>query len=228
MTRILAFDTSTEALSVALADGAQVWRADEAGGAKASARLIPAIEGLMREAGLRYDQLDAIAFGAGPGSFTGLRTACSVAQGLGFGAGVRLLPIDSLLAVAEDARQRHGARRILAALDARMNQLYVARYQFAEDGSYEQSGDFALVAPEALVTGGHVLAGNALAAYRDRLPADALQGALESLPTAVAMLRLAPRLIEAGATVAPEDALPRYVRDKVAQTTLERMAAAKQ
>lgn len=223
--KILAFDTSTEAMSIGLVDGARAWQHDGAGGAQASAALIPAIEDLMQQAGLRYAQLAAIAFGAGPGSFTGLRTACSVAQGLGFGAGVPLLPVDSLLAVAEDARERHGATRIVAALDARMNQMYIARYELLR-GRFVRWGDFALTAPEALaVEPGWVLAGNVLAPYRDRL-APALRGsAVDALPSAAAMLRLAPRLIADGATVAPENALPRYVRDKVAQTTQERAAA---
>lgn len=227
--KLLAFDTGTEALSIALADGARVWRTGGAGGAQASAALIPAIEVLMQEAGLGYAQLDAIAFGAGPGSFTGLRTACSVAQGLGMGAGLRLLPIDSLLAVAEDARHRTGARRILAAVDARMNQVYAARYTFGDgdgSGAVQQSGDFELLAPEALDAGddGYVLAGNVSAVYRDRLPPALLASAIDAMPTADAMLRLAPALIAAGALVAPEHALPRYVRDKVAQTTQERAA----
>src|SRR4051794_16897671 len=104
--KILAFDTSTETLSIALTDGRQTWQHTGAGGAKASAALIPAVLALLAEAGLRLAELDAIAFGAGPGSFTGLRTACSVAQGLAFGADVPVLPVDTLLAVAEEARHQ--------------------------------------------------------------------------------------------------------------------------
>src|SRR5690348_11811729 len=121
--KLLAFDTSTEVMSIAVAHGAQLWQHTGAGGAQASSTLIPAIQALMAQAGLQFEQLDAIAFGRGPGSFTGLRTACSVAQGLAFGASarllpganvpsqVRVLPIDTLLAVAEEARCQHGATR---------------------------------------------------------------------------------------------------------------------
>ena len=223
--KLLAFDTSTEALSIALTDGDRSWRHTGVGGAQASRSLLPSIEALMQQAALRYADLDAIAFGAGPGSFTGLRTACSVAQGLGFAAGVRLLPVDSLLAVAEDARANGGGfEHVLAALDARMNQLYVARYSWA-DGRLRQQGDFELLAPEQCVLEpGWKLAGNALPTYADRLPPDLHAHHIAALPSADAMLRLAPALIAAGALVEPEHALPRYVRDKVAQTTAERAA----
>lgn len=221
MIRLLAFDTSTEILSVAVRHGDQVIERTSAGGAQASSTLIPLIETLLAEAGLTLRELDAIAFGRGPGSFTGLRTACSVAQGLGFGAGVPLLPIDTLLAVAEEARHQHGAQKVLAVLDARMEQVYSAAYDFSTGAA--PTSEPQLDAPEALVLPpGFVLAGNAFDAYGDRLPAGARHAAL---PTAAAMLRLAPALLTDGRTVAPADAWPLYVRDKVAQTTAERAAA---
>ena len=106
---LLAFDTSTDALSIAVQHGARVWQHSGAGGAQASATLIPAIRDLRAQAGLSFDQLDAVVFGRGPGSFTGLRTACAVAQGLAFGArggqGVPVLPLDTLLAARAQIRQ---------------------------------------------------------------------------------------------------------------------------
>lgn len=226
--RLLAFDTSTERMSVAVGEGARVWSREAAGGAQASATLLPVILALLDEAGLALAQLDAIAFGAGPGSFTGLRTACSVAQGLAFGAratrpaGVPVLPVDTLLAVAEDARQRHGVEQVVAALDARMDEVYAARYHHVQ-GRWTRDGDFALLKPEAVqVPPAWQLAGTAGAAFGERLGAAA--PGLAALPTAQAMLRLAPQLLADGAAVPAEQALPRYIRDKVAKTTAERAA----
>ncbi|RQO41371.1 tRNA (adenosine(37)-N6)-threonylcarbamoyltransferase complex dimerization subunit type 1 TsaB [Variovorax sp. KBW07] len=226
--KLLAFDTSTEHLSVAVRHGDRLLAHSGAGGAQASTTLLPLIQQLLAEAGLALAELDAIVFGRGPGSFTGLRTACSVAQGLAFGARVPLLPVDTLLAVAEEARHAFGARQVVAVLDARMDQLYAARYDFEAAGPLGlglPSGDDEplLLSPEALeVPAGWALAGNAFAAYGPRLAAATARH--EALPTATAMLRLAPALLAAGRTVPAAQAWPLYVRDKVAQTTDERAA----
>jgi tRNA threonylcarbamoyladenosine biosynthesis protein TsaB len=231
--KLLAFDTSTDQLSIAVTgpvDGAaQIWQHSGPGGALASSQLIPAIEGLLAQAGLRYEELDVIAFGQGPGSFTGLRTACAVAQGLAFGAGVPVLPVDTLLAVAEEARWQHAPQqdtcRVLALLDARMDELYAAHYEFA-NGAWRQQADYQLLRPEAVCQqASQAAAGNAFAAYGERLALPSELPRWHALPTASAMLRLAPALLAAGQAVSPEQALPRYIRDKVAQTTQERAAA---
>lgn len=226
---LLAFDTSTEHLSIAVQAGGRVLGHDGAGGAQASHTLIPAIEALLAQAGTALDRLDAIVFGQGPGSFTGLRTACAVAQGLAFGAragaGVPVLPVPTLMAVAEDARQTSGCTQVLAALDARMGEVYAARFAW-EDGphAWRMDGPMQLLAPEAVaVPPGWTLAGNAVPAYGERLAPAAARVA--ALPTAAALLRLAPALLARGAAVDAEHALPLYVRDKVAQTTAERAAA---
>lgn len=226
MSRFLAFDTSTEHLSVAVLHGERLLAHNGVGGAQASTTLLPLIQQLLGEAGLVLAELDAIVFGRGPGSFTGLRTACSVAQGLAFGAGVPLLPVDTLLAVAEEARHAFGAQRVVAVLDARMDQIYTARYDFSAAGPLGGLGgddEPLLLSPEALeVPAGYALAGNAFAAYGPRLAPAAARH--EALPTATAMLRLAPALLAAGRTVPAAQAWPLYVRDKVAQTTEERAA----
>lgn len=221
--KLLAFDTSTDVLSVAVRHGDRIVAHSGVGGAQASSTLIPLIRRLLGEAGLTLAELDAIAFGRGPGSFTGLRTACAVAQGLGFGAGVPLLPIDTLQAVADEARHRFGAERVVALLDARMDQVYAAHYAFNRDGDVSSAAEPELLAPEQVtVPDGWALAGNAFAAYGERLPSGTARHAV--LPTAEALLRLAPALLAAGGAVAPADAWPLYVRDKVAQTTEERAA----
>src|SRR5450759_4887216 len=148
---LLAFDTSTETMSVAVqrrADGAgdraepsQVWQHSGPGGNQTSANLIPTIQRLMAQAALQFSDLDAIVFGKGPGSFTGLRTACSVAQGLAFGADLKVLPVDTLLAVAEEARFQQAAAlptwQVTALLDARMDEMYAAGYAYLH-GQWKQ------------------------------------------------------------------------------------------
>lgn len=225
---LLAFDTSTDTLSIAVQRDDATWEHSGPGGAQASATLLPAIRALLAEAGLSFDTLDAVVFGRGPGSFTGLRTACSVAQGLAFGArggaGVPVLPIDTLLAVAEAARHAHGCTRVVAVLDARMDEVYTAPFEFQADGTWHGGNDFGLSAPQALqVPPGYTVAGNARAAYGERLAPGAPH--VFALPTAMALLRLAPACMAAGGARPASEALPLYVRDKVAQTTAERLAA---
>jgi tRNA threonylcarbamoyladenosine biosynthesis protein TsaB len=224
---LLAFDTSTETLFVAVRhDGASqpaLLQHTGPGGAQASATLLPAIHELLARAGLRLADLDAIVFGRGPGSFTGLRTACSVAQGLSFGSSVPVLAVDTLLAVAEEAYHQQGAQQIVALLDARMDEVYSACY-LREGAGWRQQGEFALGRPESVtVPPGFALAGNAFAAYGDRLPAAAAH--LTAMPTATALLRLAPALLAAGQGGPAAGAIPLYIRDKVAQTTQERAAS---
>lgn len=228
--KILAFDTSTDALSVAVGVWSvgggepQVWQHSGPGGSKASATLVPAVLSLLQQAGLTLAELDAIAFGRGPGAFTGLRTACAVAQGLAFGANLPVLPIDTLHAMAEEAHHQHGVRQVVVALDARMNEVYTARFDFDLDAG--QPPGFEVLAPEALhAEPPWVLAGNAFAAYGDRLPTGVPR--LTVLPTAAALLRLAPALLAAGRAVPADDAMPLYIRDKVAFTTQERADKAK-
>jgi tRNA threonylcarbamoyladenosine biosynthesis protein TsaB len=222
--KLLAFDTSTETLSIALAVGnaAPVLEHTGSGGARASATLIPAVERLLQQAGVTLAQLDAIVFGRGPGSFTGLRTAAAVAQGLGFGAGVPVLPVDTLLAVAEDAHAQCGATRIVALLDARMGEVYFAGYERA-GSAWHTTRPPALGRPEDVpVPPGWTIAGNAHMLHASSLPADAPRVA--ALPTAQALLRLAPALLADHAAHPAAAALPLYIRDKVAQTTAERAA----
>ncbi len=225
----LAFDTSTEVLSIGVTANGDTDVRSLAGGAQASTSLIPTAMAMLAEAGVGLPQLDAIVFGRGPGSFTGLRTACAVAQGLAFGANIPVLPVDTLLAVAEEARVLAGVNdsplTVLALLDARMDELYAAPYDYA-DGRWQQRSDFRLLKPEGVdASGCDALAGNVFAEYGERLPVAASLPRWQALPTAAAMLRLAPQLLAHGNAVAAQDALPRYIRDKVALTTEERAAA---
>jgi len=228
MATLIAFDTATERMTSALCRGERIVAHEGEGGARASATLLPAILGLLRDAGIAIADLDAISFGRGPGAFTGLRTACSVAQGLAFGAGKRVLPIDSLLAVAEDARGDATTLRVWALIDARMDQIYAAEYDYDGRCWSVRVAPF-LTDCESLASRWRdeppsAIAGNAIGAFGARLATgDAtLFGA--AAPTARALLRLAERGWAEGAAVEPALALPLYVRDKVAETEAERAA----
>lgn len=235
---LLAFDTSTEALAVALqwAGGQRVWNGE--GGSQASARLLPTVEQLLGEAGLELAGVDAIAFGQGPGAFTGLRTACAVAQGLAFGADKPVLAIDSLLIVAEDERACQGfppELEVAVVMDARMGQLYAARYRWAAQ-AWQVLQAPGLWDPQAWAaacrsdTGTDqdpatqpVWTGSGLPLLGGVAPGFC-PGHLHCEDRAAALLRLAAQAWHAGRAVPAEQALPVYLRDKVALTTAERLA----
>lgn len=251
----LAIETSTDMLSLAIAstqgDKSQVWAHTSQGGAKSSQLVLPEIVRLMDEAQIRFADLTAVVFGKGPGSFTGLRTACSVAQGLAFGAGISVLPIDTLLAVAEDARyqstqqlqqqiqhQTHHQQleelgqpsqqpqRFFVAMDARMDQVYTAAYEWRSEWQCVQAPS--VNSPENISVPTEwkdlefTTVGNAWGVFAARWPAELSGQHMFAMPTAQALLRLSPVAFGQGLSVPPEDALPLYIRDKVAQTTQER------
>jgi tRNA threonylcarbamoyladenosine biosynthesis protein TsaB len=226
---LLAFDTSTEVLSVALQHRANaILTYNGEGGARASSTLLPVIQQCMEEAGLGFSALDAIVFGQGPGAFTGLRTACAVAQGLAFAARIPALPIPTLMAVAEAARHQFGCTRVVAALDARMGEIYACPYEW--DGRQWQGTQTARLyrTEELMLDEGWTLAGNAHISYAEQL-AHVVEhhGCVQAQPEAAAMLRLAPGLLAKGMAVDAIHAHPLYIRDKVAQTSAERQATPK-
>jgi len=244
----LALETSTDLLSLAVAsshgDTSQVWAHTSAGGAKSSQLVLPEIVRLVEDAHILFTDLTAIVFGKGPGSFTGLRTACSVAQGLAYGAGVPVLPIDTLLAVAEDARFQNmqqqqlqqtmqqavkpteDMQRFFVAMDARMDQVYTAAYEWQSGWHCVQAPSVDspenICIPTQWKDHDFITVGNAWDAFSARWPIAFSGKHMHAMPTAQALLRLAPVAFEQGLAVTPEDALPIYIRDKVAQTTQER------
>jgi tRNA threonylcarbamoyladenosine biosynthesis protein TsaB len=246
--RLLAIETSTDRLSVAVGtgDGGEAPLSYSGpGAAQSSANLLPTVAQLLEEAGWALADLAAIVFARGPGSFTGLRTACAVAQGLAYGAkaqglegGVPVLPVDTLLALAEEARwlneQAGGASPevVVAMLDARMGEMYVAVYAVHQQHVVAEALQAPrLCAPSALAEflqatpgaaeAATLLAGNVFDTYAEALAG--LPGQRQTAwPTATALLRLAPGLLGQGFAVAAHEAMPLYVRDKVAQTTDER------
>jgi tRNA threonylcarbamoyladenosine biosynthesis protein TsaB len=227
--RLLALDTATDQLAVAVVVGEQAFCAHEAGGARASQRLLPLVFELLQAAGLKATQLDAVAFGRGPGAFTGLRTATSVAQGLALGIGCPVLPIDSLMIVAEDARARCAVNELWVAMDARMDEVYAGAYRF--DGQrwqvQHEAALFTLPALHALwqARAPQAVAGSALAAFGERLRCGAALRIDEvGTDRAVSLSRLARAEWTQAEAIDAAQALPMYLRDKVALTTAERNA----
>lgn len=221
---LLALETSTDPASCALWCDGEVIETVCAGARPSSETLLPAVGALLADAGLTLGELDAVAFGAGPGSFTGLRIACGVAQGIAFGLDVPVVPVNTLAAIAEAC----GETQVMAVLDARMQEVYFGCFRRHGDDRLEAVGEIGVAAPEAVPApaAGWTIAGNALTAY-PRL-AERLAGHRQHpqiLPTAAAVAVLGARQFAAGGAIAPDAAAPLYVRDKVALTVAERLAA---
>lgn len=223
--RLLGFETATRRLSVALwQDGELLERSAELpnGG---SELLLPWVRELLAEAGLTLAQIDGIAFGAGPGGFTGLRLACGVTQGLACGLDRPVLPVSTLEALALAC----GEREVWTCLDARMNEVYCAAYRVTGDSVEQLMVPACLppaVAPAPTFAGGWGV-GDGFASYGSVLAARKpdLAGLHAGVfPTAAAVLRLAAPAFMQGRAVAAAAAQPIYVRDKVAMTTSERLA----
>jgi len=240
MSWILAVETSTEWCSVALgratADGAvESWSRHDHTGARSSARVLPAAGELLAEAGIALADCAAIAFGAGPGSFTGLRTACGVAQGLAFGAGLPVIPVNTLMACAESARGATPALpaevSVLVALDARMDEAYSAAFRWDAAAREWATETRMLVGPPETVplpAGEFWVAGNAGTVFGERLAglARATRVLPEAMPHAQPLVAIALRALARGEAIDAALAMPIYLRDKVAQTIEEREAAA--
>ena len=236
--KILALDTSTEACSAALLAGGRVLvRAEEAPRAHAEL-ILPMVDSLLAEAGLALRDLDALAFGRGPGSFTGVRLAASVAQGLAHGAGLGVVPVSTLRAVALQAfaqPEGAGADHVLVCNDARMQEVYWCAYRRAADGLLEALRAEAVGPPEAVARptvdarGGALAAGarwvgagRGFRAYPQLaacLPESAapLAALIALLPQAAAILELARPEVAAGRLLPAREALPVYLRDDVAR-----------
>lgn len=224
--KILSIETSCEHASVALLiDGEVVERTLE-GHTNHSERLLPTLRNLLAEAGIGLTALDAVAFGAGPGAFTGLRLACGVTQGLAMGAGLAVAPVCSLEALA----MQGSGESIYVVTDARMGEVYAAAYRL-QDGYPLEIAPPTCSPPDLLTLppAGHWFAiGSALHAYDGRIPAAVLERLsgcnADAVPRASDVARLAARLVRQGKLLPPEQAAPLYVRDKVALTTAERLA----
>ena len=225
--RLIAFDTATEWCTAALwVDGKVTFR-EERAGQRHSELLVPMIMDLLAEAGLSLSELDGLAYGMGPGSFTGLRIACGVAQGLALGANLPVLGVSTLEALAEEAWNTKGVDQVLACLDARMNEVYGGIYQRQTEGWSCLTGPV-VCPPESTPmppAPGYVGVGPGFAAY-PRLTAlgrEHLAGIeAEIFPHARSIARLAAPRFARGEGLPPEAAEPVYIRDKVALKICER------
>jgi tRNA threonylcarbamoyladenosine biosynthesis protein TsaB len=220
--KILALDTATEACSAALQVGESIYARWEEAPRDHTKKILPMVQALLDEAGITLSELDAIAFGRGPGSFTGVRIGVGVAQGLAFGAGVPLIGISTLAAMAQGAHRLEGAERVVSAIDARMGEIYIGRY-LLQDGLMVLDGEERVTAPEAVaqeetLSGLWFSTGTGFETYAELLNGladDQRPCPAARLPAAQDMLPLAKAAWLAGSAVAPEQATPVYLRDKV-------------
>ena len=220
--RLAAFETSTEWCSVALWIDGEICGVEERAGNRHGELVLPMLERLAANAGTALPALDAVAFGAGPGSFTGLRIACGVAQGIAFARGLPVIGISTLEAMAEES----GAPRVVACLDARMREVYYSALEKTA-GRWREIIAAQCVAPaQAPVPPGTGWAGcgNGFAVYGDVFRDRVSTMQPEIHPSAVAIARLAAPRLAAGEGVDAALAVPVYLRDKVAFTSEERKA----
>ncbi|QYF93615.1 tRNA (adenosine(37)-N6)-threonylcarbamoyltransferase complex dimerization subunit type 1 TsaB [Massilia sp. PAMC28688] len=222
MSTILAIETSSETASCALLHGERLLARASNGVRTHSQSILPMVQELLAEAGIALAECDAIAFGAGPGSFTGVRTACGIAQGLAYGAGLPVIALVTLDAMALACRQQTGATEVLAVLDARMGEVYWAQYR----GADLVAGP-ALCAPEAvspLAVEGLAACGNGIGAYPEAFAAHAWAAGArpDIMPHAQQIAQLAQAALARGEIMAAADAQPLYLRNKIAYTSAER------
>lgn len=247
---LLAIESSTDIASVALSfsdDGTgagagvnppqRVLQRQVDGVQSHSLTVLPMVQALLAEAGIALADCDAIAFGAGPGSFTGVRTACGIAQGLAYGSERPVVAVDTLAAAAQACRDGTGSADVLVILDARMGQVYWGRYRWhatVDGGVWQAVAPARVDAPADILL--HIVGsekitpcGNGLVVHAAALASllqqpGVLAGRPECMPHAVQVAALAHRLFSRGMAVPAREAQPVYLRNDVALTTLERAA----
>ncbi len=245
---VLAIETSSELASAALLYGDHVITRESSGVQTHSQTILPMMQSLLEEAGIALKQCDAIAFGSGPGSFTGVRTACGIAQGLAFGANLPLIPVITLAAMAQaclstqsqQTVDRMNTTDVLTILDARMNEVYWAQYRYInnnnKDNSWQTIVEPTLSTTAALVSfislnnlDNAILCGNGLAAYASVFNEsmfnkrnEQTQAQKNIMPHAKEIGLLARQAFLRGETMLAHEAQPFYLRNKIALTTAER------
>lgn len=231
MPTIISIDTSSDIASVAVLHNGNIRTASHEGFSTHSMSVLPMLASLLEVEKLTLQDCDAIAFGCGPGSFTGLRTACGVVQGIAFGLRLPVIPITTLEAMAESCRQKAGSTHILPLLDARMHEIYWAEYV------YENDGWQTVVEPQLSAISdihpkkdGSIFCGNGLTAYPEDLK-NIVAGSKQMpdiFPDAASIASLAAVRFSQGDIIPVEQVQPLYLRNKVALKTVERLALKEQ
>lgn len=224
---ILALDTATEACSVALMVGDKLYSRSEVAPRDHTKKILPMVDEVLKEAGITLQELDALAFGRGPGSFTGVRIGIGIAQGLAFGADVPMIGISTLAAMAQAAYREQGATHVACAIDARMSEVYWGRFVRQADGSWSELDAECVIAPSRLLD--HLagqaedkdcwtMTGTGWQAYAEILATLPLRTAQSEVlyPQAQDMVVLAQQAWKKGLYVPVEQATPCYLRDTVA------------
>ncbi|WED22556.1 tRNA (adenosine(37)-N6)-threonylcarbamoyltransferase complex dimerization subunit type 1 TsaB [Vibrio sp. JC009] len=222
--KILALDTSTENCSVALLIDDKITCRSAIAPRDHTKLVLPMVDELLKEAGIKLNDLDALAFGRGPGSFTGVRIGIGIAQGLAFGADLPMIGISTLGAMAQATWRRHGAQRVACAIDARMSEVYWARLERQENGDWVEVDQECVIPPQVLAEQTQASeelwtqAGTGWDAYADELAGLKIKSESSEVrfPDAEDIVVLAKRKLEKGETVPAEESSPVYLRDKVA------------
>ena len=228
--KIIAVDTATEACSAALYINGDIQERFEIAPKEHTRLLLPMVDSLMAEAGLRPQQLDAIAFGCGPGSFTGVRIATGVMQGIAYGADLPVVAVSTLAAISQACLQKITHDIIFTAVDARMDEIYWAVYQRDPEGYAQLLGQEKVQPASAVDTlqkTGYGI-GSGWQRYEqeltDRVGVQLIGFDADYLPHSAQIALLGAVGVQRGQTVPVEQAMPVYLRDKVAKTTAERAA----
>lgn len=223
MTTILAIETSTELASAALLVGEQLYVRELSGVQTHSHGILPALQSLLAEANLTLSACDAIAYGCGPGAFTGIRTACGIVQGLAYGADLPVIPVTSLRAMAQVAFDEQGGADFVCVLDARMEEVYWAQYRYVDQCWQEVVAPVLSRADEVRADGGAQDALYVLGRGVVLSAAAPARQLVDCMPHAAQVARIAALAYAAGVRLAPEQAQPLYLRNKIALTTAERL-----
>ncbi len=221
--KILAIDTATENCSVALLVNDQVISRSEVAPRDHTKKVLPMVDEVLKEAGLTLQDLDALAFGRGPGSFTGVRVGIGIAQGLAFGADLPMIGISTLAAMAQASYRLHGATDVAVAIDARMSEVYWARYTRQENGEWKGVDEECVIPPVNLVEEAQAdektwtTAGTGWDAYQETLANLPFSVTASEVlyPDSQDIVILAKQELEKGNTVPVEESSPVYLRDNV-------------